>query len=71
MHGRYKRNFIAHNLLEGKIVPGNHEKLVSQEMTLKVNGLLSINAQSYKINEENEAIPLNQSLRCDRYGEPM
>jgi hypothetical protein len=28
---------ILHNLLEGKVVEGNHEKLVSNELFLKAN----------------------------------
>src|SRR5690606_18351819 len=45
-------------MLEGKVVEGNHEKLVSKEVFLMVNGLLKENPQGYKINEENSEIPL-------------
>ena len=62
---------MAHNMLEGKVVPGNHEKLISKTIFLKVNGLLDKNTQGYTINEENEAIPLKRFLLCDHCEKPL
>lgn len=62
---------MAHNMLEGKLQPGNHEQLVSKEIFLKVNGLLDENAHGYKLIEENDAIPLKRFLRCDNCGKPL
>lgn len=62
---------IAHKMLEGEVREGNHERLVSREIFLKVNGLLDENTHGYTINEENEAIPLKRFLRCDGCGKPM
>ncbi|MGJ1413105.1 recombinase family protein [Sphingobacterium multivorum] len=62
---------MVHNMLEGKVVEGNHEGLVSREVFLKVNGLLKENAQGYRINGENSEIPLKRFLVCDHCGKPM
>jgi len=62
---------MAHNLLEGEVIPGNHERLISQELFLKVNGVLAKNVQGYKIHEENENIPLKRFVRCEACGKPM
>jgi len=34
---------MAHNLLDGQVVKGNHERLISEELFLEVNGLLTNN----------------------------
>lgn len=62
---------MAHNMLEGQVVDGNHEQMVSKEVFLKVNGVLKENAQGYRINEENEEIPLKRFMTCDHCGKPM
>lgn len=62
---------MAHNMLEGKVIEGNHEQLVSKDIFLKVNGLLDRNTHGYTINEENKAIPLKRFLHCDGCGKPM
>ena len=62
---------MAHTALEGQLVPGNHEALVSRELFLRVNGILSKNAQGYKINEENDAIPLKRFVHCDNCGKAL
>ncbi|WP_419788840.1 recombinase family protein [Mucilaginibacter sp. X4EP1] len=56
---------ISHRMLDGEIIPGNHEGLISKELFLKVNGILEQNTHGYTIKEENEAIPLKRFLRCD------
>ncbi len=62
---------IVHRMLEGKVVKGNQEQLVSHEVFLKVNGLLDRNTHGYTIREENEAIPLKRFVHCDDCGKPM
>ena len=62
---------MAHNMLEGKVVQGNQEQLVSKEVFLKVNGLLKKNAQGYRIVEENAEIPLKRFMACGHCGKPM
>jgi site-specific DNA recombinase len=59
---------LSHNLLEGQVVEGNHEKLISREIFLKVNEVQNKNAFGYTTTEENDAIPLKRFLRCEYCG---
>ncbi len=59
---------LSHNVLEGQIVEGVHEKLVSREVFLKVNGVQDKNPHGYTSTEENNNIPLKRFLRCDPCG---
>lgn len=59
---------IVHKALEGQIIEGNHEKLISKEIFLEVNGLLAKNAQGYQVQTENDDVPLKRFLRCDNCG---
>ncbi len=62
---------MAHNMLEGKVIEGNHERMVSKEVFLKVNGLLDQNTHGYKIIEENPQIPLKRFIFCDHCKKPL
>lgn len=62
---------IAHNFLEGEVVDGKHEKLISKELFLRVNELLNQNSHGYSIKEENDFIPLKRFLKCDECGDSM
>ncbi len=62
---------LVHNLLEGQVVEGNHEKLVSKEVFLKANGVVNHYAHGYINTEENDAIPLKRFVHCDECGKPM
>ena len=59
---------LVHTALEGQIIEGNHEKMVSQELFLDVNGILSENKQGYRTNPENDEIPLKRFLKCEDCG---
>ena len=59
---------ISHNLLEGKVVEGNHEKLVSRELFLKANEVKQGNPGGYKIAIPNDGIPLKHFLKCENCG---
>ena len=59
---------LSHNLLEGQVVEGVHEKLISKEIFLKVNEVQNRNAHGYTTSEENDAIPLKRFLRCETCG---
>ncbi len=56
---------LSHNALEGELVEGHHEKLVSREIFLEVNGILSTNHHGYKTNEERKELPLKRFMRCE------
>ncbi len=59
---------LVHNLLEGQVVEGKQEKLVSHELFLQVNGVLSENKQGYTIAPENKEVPLKQFYKCEGCG---
>jgi site-specific DNA recombinase len=62
---------IAHNMLDGKLVQGNHEPLISKELFLQVNGLLDQNTHGYSVKEENDNIPLKRFLLCEKCSKPL
>jgi site-specific DNA recombinase len=63
---------LAHNLLEGEVVQGKHEPIISQEIFLSVNGILkSNNKHGYAVIEENNALPLKKFMVCEHCGEPF
>lgn len=59
---------IVHNALEGKVVEGIQEKVVSKEVFLKVNGILAHRHQGYNLKPENDIVPLKRFLKCDDCG---
>jgi site-specific DNA recombinase len=59
---------ISNSTIEGGLMEGTHEKLISQELFLKVNDALKENSQGYSINHENERVPLKTFLKCDHCG---
>jgi site-specific DNA recombinase len=62
---------VVHNMLDGQIVQGNHEPLISKDLFLRVNGLLEQNTHGYSVQEENDNIPLKRFLLCGNCGKPM
>ncbi len=59
---------LVHTALEGQVMEGNHEKLISKEIFLEANDVLSENKQGYRTNPENEDIPLKRFYKCDECG---
>jgi site-specific DNA recombinase len=59
---------LVHTALEGQVIQGNHEKLISEELFLEVNGILAENAQGYRVNPENDDLPLKRFLKCEYCG---
>ena len=63
---------LTHSALEGQVVEGKHEKLISKEIFLRVNKLYDQNSKAgYKVNAENGKIPLKRFLRCNECNEPL
>ena len=57
--------YFAHNFLEGEIIEGPHEPLVSLEDFQKINGILSkSHNRGYEQKFDKEYAPLLGSLRC-------
>jgi site-specific DNA recombinase len=55
---------ITNNLLPGMLIQGKHEALISEEIFMKVNRILDNNHHGYKINKEQDAVPLKGFCKC-------
>lgn len=72
----FKRPFycgiINHGLLEGKIVVGDHEKMISPEIFLKVNNIHQ-GSGGYGVphQKEQDAVPLKIFIKCDTCNQPF
>lgn len=62
---------ITHKTLNGKIVEGRHEKLVSHELFLKVNRIQKEKRIGWKCFDENNSLPLKKIMTCEKCGYPM
>ncbi len=60
---------LVHSTLEGRIVDGNHEKLITKELFLEVNQIILRRKQGYRSNPENEETPLKRFIKCDECGQ--
>ena len=56
---------LAHSALDGELVEGIQEKVISKELFLKVNGIMDKKHHGYNIQIENENMPLKRFLKCD------
>ena len=57
--------YFSHNFLEGEVIKGPHEPLVSLDDFMKINGLLSMtHNKGYEVKRDKEYAPLLGSLRC-------
>ena len=62
---------VAHSALEGKVIEGTHEKAVSVELFIQVNGLLAKNHYGYSHRPENDEVPLKKFVRCASCDKPL
>lgn len=56
--------YISHSMLNGEIVKGKHEALVSQQTFLKVNNLLKENPQGFSQKKADAKLPLKKFISC-------
>jgi site-specific DNA recombinase len=63
---------LSHNMLEGEVVEGEHEKLISKELFLKVNEIHQSNS-GYGVphKKQQDAVPLKVFIRCNDCNEPF
>ena len=63
---------LSHNMLEGEIVEGEHEKLISKELFLKVNEIHQNNS-GYGVShkKQQDDVPLKVFIRCSDCNEPF
>ena len=59
---------MVHSVLNGDVVEGKHEKLISKELFLRVNEIQNENHHHYKHEKESEPHPLRRFVRCDECG---
>ncbi len=62
---------LSHTLLEGQIIEGTHEKLISKEIFLKANEEKNRAAHGFRQNPLNEELPLKLFIKCDSCGENL
>ena len=55
---------ISHKLLDGDVIEGNHEPMVSRETFLKVQDIINLQVQGYTVTRNVPERPLNDSLFC-------
>ena len=62
---------ISNKMLAGRLVEGTHEKLISKELFLKVNGVRENSGGKYGVahQKEQELIPLKVFMKCEQCGE--
>jgi site-specific DNA recombinase len=63
---------ISHGMLNGRVVEGTHEAMISRDVFLKVNGFIRTSAK-YGVPhcKENENVPLKVFVKCSDCGEPF
>ncbi len=61
---------VAHKMLEGKIVEGKHEKLISKELFMQINNMGTKNPKG-KTSKEFNAVPLKHFMKCGECGSPF
>jgi site-specific DNA recombinase len=63
---------LVHQMLNGKVVEGKHEAMISRETFLKVNGIMQKSGQlGVPHQTENINLPLKVFLKCDNCGTPF
>ena len=59
---------VAHSMLEGGIIEGRHEPLISKELFLRVNEKFTENHHIYKHAKESQPHPLRRFVKCSVCG---
>ena len=62
---------ISHKLLNGEVIRGNHEPLVSEEIFFRANELVSQHRHDYTVQINNENLPMKGFVRCSQCYGPM
>lgn len=61
---------VTHNMLNGKIIEGKHEKLISKELFLEINNIETKNPKG-KHAKEFCNVPLKHFMKCGECGTPF
>ncbi|MFM2226512.1 MAG: hypothetical protein RJA07_2714 [Bacteroidota bacterium] len=63
---------IAHGMLEGEVVEGTHEKMISKEMFLQINNIMKSSSKfGVPHIKENDNIPLKVFMKCEDCEQPF
>lgn len=62
---------MAHKALEGDILDGKHEKLITEELFLEVNNILAEKKLGLQTKKERPEISLKRFMRCNACSQPM
>ncbi len=62
---------LAHKALEGKVIDGIHEKLITKEIFLTVNNLLQAKKLGLQTKKESKVIALKRFMKCEFCHQPM
>ncbi len=63
--------YLSNNMLEGKLIKGIHEPVISEKLFISANEALKKNAYGYKQYTKNNRIPLKNYVRCSTCGTPF
>lgn len=62
---------ITNRMIDGEIIEGHHEPLVSKEVFLKINNLNTRRPKGYNIEKINDNRPLTGDMLCNKCGNKM
>jgi len=62
---------ITHKLLNGEMIPGKHEPMISPDIFLKVNGINKRRPKGYHVNKSPDSRPLTGDMLCYKCGGRM
>ncbi len=65
-HNPYYCGLLANKLLDGEVVKGKHEALISEETFLIANEVLQENHHAYTHKKKDDDLPLRRFLLCDK-----
>jgi uncharacterized protein YjgD (DUF1641 family) len=62
---------MVHKALEGEVLEGKHDKLISKDLFLQVNGILAEKKLGLQTKKERPEIALKRFMKCEVCKEPM
>jgi site-specific DNA recombinase len=62
---------MVHKALEGEVLEGKHDKLISKDLFLQVNGILAEKKLGLQTKKERPEIALKRFMKCEVCNEPM
>ena len=62
---------MVHKAWEGEVLEGKHEKLITKNMFLTVNGILNEKKFGLQIRKERKKIALKRFMKCEVWLQPM